>query len=356
MKTTKRAKSLSLPLLTLITILLSACSPAGSRNNARLAFGGDPMTLDSYAESVSPLIEKMDEIDHYAVTAHSAVYQYKASIEENGVTTNIDASFTDINFLSGLRYVHSTTSNRPGEGVFSVSFSGSGSYDDSSSSPLSVYYGASSHSLTLEESTISGERQSDVLFYEFYQRALNLSIFPYKMPVPSLFESLLFLGVDQLPIFPSTLIGNSFYEMIESYATFLALEQDIEFDDELVGIYAYGDNIYGLGMYMDNADYTSFLSFFKTHYLKSHTEEQYASEYGNFYDALNLTRLALSVIVNSTGMTSFGINLDCDIKEPLGEIHRSDGTVYTVKDADISISIVFTLYQGERALQVMEEW
>lgn len=353
-KTSKQKKSLKVlaaPLLGVVTIVLSACSGAGSRNNARLAFGGDPMTLPAYSEAVTPLITTMGRTNHYAVTAHSASYEYKATIEENGANKYIDTSFTNINFLSGLTNVKSTTSTRP-TGILDISFSGSGSYMDSS---LSVHYEGGTHTTGLSEGAIVRD-EHDALFYFFYQRALETSIFPYSMPVPGLFRELLFLDVAQIPVFSSTLITGSFTSMISSFDTFLKLEQDIKFNDELVGIYSYGDNVYGIGMYMDNADYTSFLSTFKTHYLETHTEAEYASNYGNFYDALNMTRFALSVIVNSNGLASFGINLDCDITEPLGTTARSDGTTYKVTDADISISCVFTVYQGDQALQIIEEW
>lgn len=350
----KKGKSLGKFIVgSILVTLLASCSGIIDANNARLALGGDPLTLETYKEQVTASYETMKTYNHFALEASGSSYYYEGTFEYldaagNGSSTNIDI---DISLLELESIFLNAKSDVEGEtlGRLTVNFAGGLIY---SNSEFSANYANGSHSFgaTYENSEVVSDSEA----YLAYSKMFDLALLPNFFSLPTLFQSLLFLDVPSQPVVSDEMISSCLDELIVEAGDFMALENSIAFTDEVVGAYSYGDDVYGLGIYMDNTDYTALSSAYKEAALLSMSEAEYAKQYGNFYDKLTLTRLAMSVVNNAKGISTFGINLDCSLKAMDDYVEYGDGSKVKISGLDVDIEIVFTMHKGDEVIYMYE--
>lgn len=339
--------------LLLLVTTLASCNGLTYNNNARLALGGDPLTLETYKELVAPSYKAMASSSSFALEANNAIYGYTGDFEYLDSSNNVTSKSVDIDvssFSYTSAYINATSLNKESiGGKLSVDLDGALSYDDGTNT---YAYESGSHSFSAQYA--NGLISSDDDAYFIYKEMFSLPFFSTLFTFPELLSNLLFLSDSTYPIVTSDILSGCLNGLVASATNFMNLESSLQFNDEFIGAYSYGDDVYGLGIYMDGNDYTSILSSFKNAQILLYGEESYMNNYGHFLDKLSFNRLAMSIVNNAKGITTFGFNLKCELEEMDDYIYLSSNSAFKVSNLDVNIGVVFTLSQGDNALSVYE--
>lgn len=339
----------------ILALTLAGC---GNLNNARLAIGGDAVEIDIYKQSVAPSYLAMGANRHFSLSCEEASFKIKGNIETiSGNTTStytVDMELSTYSFTSA--FIYASDHQEEGEevdaaqkGALSISYDGYLSYQHGGYSYLEQD-GFHNLQATFEGGSVTASRGN----YDVYQGILSLPLFPHLPSFTSLYSRLLFLDLGSDPLFSQSLFESTNDNIVENAISLRTLEQEIEYKEDILTVSSFGDNVYGIGLYMDNYDYAAFLSAYKTHYLLSGTEEEYMRNYGNFYDKLIMNRLAISQVNNSNGLVNFGINVNCGLNEMDDYVLADDGSLMKFDGLEVDIEVVYNYSQGDNALSAYE--